>query len=230
MQRDGLMVENMKNEGKGNKRCFELLGPLGLPIGYNGEFYCGTGFAGQDKDESVMDYNMPPPIQPGLWCQWVPNLNGTEIEWDKGEKFYYYTEWLKYLINTFLAPWGYKVNGMVEWKGESTGDIGVIEVVNNVVTVHENTTIECLENERVKAQSTPVPTEDIVKTESKESEESGDTSDTILDLVGRVSELTETVSNITLDLIKLRNELASAKKGTAVACKKIDALIKKYGI
>jgi hypothetical protein len=87
---------------------------------------------------------------------------------------------------------------MVEWRGESMGDIGVIEVVDNVVTVHENTTIECLKNERVKVQSTPMPT---VNT-----------------------------SDIILDLIKLRNELASAKKGTAVACKKIDALIKKYGI
>jgi hypothetical protein len=198
MQRYGLMVENMKNKGKGNKRCFELLGPLGLPIGHKGEFYCGEGFAGQDKDDSIVDYNTPPSSQPGLWCQWVPNIDGTKIEWDKGTKFYHYTEWLKYLISNFLTPWGYKVNGMVEWRGESMGDIGVIEVVDNVVTVHENTTIECLKNERVKAQSTHVPT---VNT-----------------------------SDIILDLVKLRNELASAKKGTAVACKKIDALIKKYGI
>ena len=44
--------------------------------------------------------------QPGLWCQWVPNASGTAIVWDEGEKFYYYIEWIKYLIEHFLRAVG----------------------------------------------------------------------------------------------------------------------------
>ena len=51
--------------------------------------------------------------QPGLWCGWRPNEDGTVIEHDGGEKFYDYTEWIQYLVHHFLEPWGYKLNGDV---------------------------------------------------------------------------------------------------------------------
>lgn len=73
--------------------------------------------------------------QPGLWCQWVPNASGTAIVWDEGEKFYDYIEWIEYLITHFLAPWGYKLNGEVSWEGEESGDLGIIEITDNVVRV-----------------------------------------------------------------------------------------------
>lgn len=73
--------------------------------------------------------------QPGLWCQWIPNAEGTALEWDEGEKFYEYQEWLRYLIEHFLAPWHYTVNGEVEWSGEESSDLGQLVVKNNVVTV-----------------------------------------------------------------------------------------------
>jgi predicted phosphohydrolase len=59
------------------------------------------------------------------------------IEWDGGEKFYNYTEWLVYLINKVLAPNGYVLNGVVEWSGEETGDVGEITVEDNKVFVQE---------------------------------------------------------------------------------------------
>lgn len=155
------------------KRVVEKLPPdpireaVGLPAGHDGAYFVGgEGFHGQDRDESVTDYNEPPGIpefprdpdmstfgnrfaehmkakaeavkngaQPGLWCQWVPNEDGTAIVWDEGEKFYEYVAWIEYLINHFLAPWGYKLNGEVRWVGEDSSDRGIILVVDNVVKV-----------------------------------------------------------------------------------------------
>ena len=105
-------------------------------FGIEGEFFVfGTGSYGQDHDNSIVDFNQQPSTQPSLWCQWVPNEDGTAIEWDGGEKFYAYSEWLFYLINKILAPNGYTLNGTVIWQGEETGDVGKIHVVDNVVTV-----------------------------------------------------------------------------------------------
>lgn len=73
--------------------------------------------------------------QPGLWCQWRPNDTGTAIEWDEGEKFYDYIEWIEYLVAHFLAPWGYRLEGEVYWDGEETDDRGIIRIKDNVVEI-----------------------------------------------------------------------------------------------
>lgn len=109
---------------------------VGSEYGVEGEFYVdGTGFAGQDRDDTIVDYNMPPSTQPGLWCQWIPTDDGSELVWDGGEKFYNYVEWLQYLIDKILAPRGYSLNGECEWFGEDSGDFGKIVVENNIVRV-----------------------------------------------------------------------------------------------
>lgn len=106
-----------------------------LPIGPEGSFFVGgLGWAGQDEDPSIVEYNDPPVGQPGLWCQWQSNEDGTAIEWDGGEKFYYYTEWLEYIIENFLYPWGYVLNGEVQWQGEESDDMGKLVVKNNEVS------------------------------------------------------------------------------------------------
>lgn len=105
-------------------------------FGIQGEFYVGShddGRMGQSDRGNVIDHNSPPSTQPGLWCQWTPSEDGTQIEWDGGEKFYYYTEWLLYLIHKILAPNGYVLNGQVTWQGEETGDVGEIYVEDNKV-------------------------------------------------------------------------------------------------
>ena len=109
---------------------------VGLPVGREGEYFVGgEGFRGQKHDmNDIIDHNRPPADQPGLWCQWVPNANGDAIEWDGVEKFYDYVEWLEYIIGHFLAPWGYKLNGEVEWEGEESGDVGKIVVIDNDVS------------------------------------------------------------------------------------------------
>jgi len=109
---------------------------LGPEFGVDGEFFVdGKGDFGQDDDDSVVDHNRPPATQPGLWCQWIPNQDGTEIGWDGNEKFNNYVEWLEYLIKSILKPRGYTLNGQVEWQGESGGDMGRIEVKDNVIKV-----------------------------------------------------------------------------------------------
>lgn len=103
--------------------------------GVDGEFYVdGTGFMGQGNDDNIINHNRPPRTQPSLWLQWVPTQDGNGIEWDGGEKFYEYVEWLEYLIVKILAPKGYVLNGTVDWQGERDEDKGTITVKDNVVT------------------------------------------------------------------------------------------------
>jgi hypothetical protein len=107
----------------------------GLPVGEEGAYFVGgSGFMGQDDDESVLDFNTPPSGQPGLWCQWQPREDGAVIAWSGGEKFYEYVPWLEYLIDRFLRPWGCVVNGEMIWQGEEPDDRGIITVKENQVT------------------------------------------------------------------------------------------------
>jgi len=73
--------------------------------------------------------------EPGQWCQWVPSEDGVYLEWDYGEKFYDYVEWLNYIVEKFLIPWGYKLNGTVECIGDRYNDRSLIVVVDNEVVV-----------------------------------------------------------------------------------------------
>jgi hypothetical protein len=135
--------------------------PKEQTYGNEGEYFVGgTGHGGQDRDDTIINYNESPGsvlksndedfgtywsrrtkqiedglCQPGLWCQWTTNEEGTCLEWDGGEKFYNYVEWLKYLINHFFEKWGVKLNGEITWEGEESEDMGKIVVVDNVVTV-----------------------------------------------------------------------------------------------
>jgi hypothetical protein len=107
---------------------------VGLPLGEEAAYFVGGGgFHGQERDDSVLDYNRPPKGQPGLWCKWRPKANATAIVWDRGEKFYHYVEWLKYLVGHFLAPWGYVLNGEMKWRGKATDDVGTLLVKDNRV-------------------------------------------------------------------------------------------------
>lgn len=79
---------------------------VGLPLGPDGAYFVGSDDRyGQDMDHaSVVDENRPPSGQPGLWCGWRASDDGSAIRWDGVEKFYYYAEWLQYLVDHFLRP------------------------------------------------------------------------------------------------------------------------------
>ena len=103
--------------------------------GREGEYFAkDDGNCGQSGDDSIINYNVPPTGVPGLWCGWCITEDGMFLEWDGGEKFYNYVEWLEYLIKHFFQPWGRKLNGKIEWFGEDRTDIGAIVVKNNKVT------------------------------------------------------------------------------------------------
>ena len=232
MTRDPVKLQLMKDSGKGNRRCFELLAILGLPLGEKGDFYCGTGMAGQDgghfnssTDNSVVEYNTAPGEtkwgdlggkskggQPGLWCQWNPSEDGTEIAWDGSEKFYNYIEWIQYLIATFLAPWGYKVNGEVVWQGEDTGDVGVIEIVDNEVYVHEKV-VEVPEKAKYKKMTESAIAASEAFAESK--------SNAPIRLNAEI--------DVVLEIVKIRNACITQKAGTRRAAKMLDKLIERLG-
>jgi hypothetical protein len=42
-----------------------------------GPYYCGKGFAGQDREPDIRDYNKPGFDQPGLWCKWEPSTTSS---------------------------------------------------------------------------------------------------------------------------------------------------------
>lgn len=125
----------MRREADAVLREDPLRDAVGLPVGKQGGYFVNEGgFFGQQVGGDVIDSNKPPSGQPGLWCKWTPNEDGTAIVWDGNEKFYSYVEWLEYLIEHFLGPWGYRINGIVAYQGEQDDDRGSILAVDNVVT------------------------------------------------------------------------------------------------
>lgn len=116
-------------------------------------FVDGTGYAGQDHEDDIIDYNSPPPGQPGLWCKWEPNEAGDDLHWNGMEKFYDSSEWMAYLIDHFLKPgaeastsgdpqfkdftFDHVVNGTIKAQGEDRDDRWDLVVKDNEVTVVE---------------------------------------------------------------------------------------------
>ena len=129
-------TRRMKRDPEKIKEQFPNWGELCFngELGEDGEYFIGgTGSFGQAIDTSVLDHNSHAKTQPGLWCQWIINKDGC-LEWDGGEKFYNYEEWLDYLIDNFFAPLGYVLNGDIQWQGEDSDDCGTIHVEDNIIT------------------------------------------------------------------------------------------------
>jgi hypothetical protein len=111
--------------------------PPGVPtIPYNGNNPLenwGQRYAKeQELKQHALDLGL---AQPGLWCQWVPNNDGTAIVWDEGEKFYEYVAWIEYIVEHFISRWGYVLNGEVNWTGEDSDDRGIIKITDNEVKI-----------------------------------------------------------------------------------------------
>jgi len=112
---------------------------VGLLPGEQGQYFVGgLGVYGQDKDSSIINYNRPPEGQPSLWCGWKPTGNRDAISWDGTQKFYSYVEWMLYIRDHFLHPWGYVLSGEISWQGEDPEDKGIILANNSVLTIIVN--------------------------------------------------------------------------------------------
>ena len=118
----------MRDAEKTENRPDPLRIAVGLKtVGPEGSYFVNeSGWAGQDPGPDVLNRHVSPKGQPSLWCQWVPTDNGEALEWDQGEKFYNYVDWLKYLVSHFLRPWGRALSGSITWQGEDLSDMGRI--------------------------------------------------------------------------------------------------------
>jgi hypothetical protein len=83
--------------------------------------------------EGIDGRKMEDPNAPGGYCQWQLTKDCRGIEWDYGEKFYEYVEWLQYLIDNVLTPHGVTLSGSVNYSGEETDDNGVLVVEDGAV-------------------------------------------------------------------------------------------------
>ncbi len=109
-----------------------------------GPYYIGTGEFGQDNEPDIADYNSSGD-QPSLWCHWVPNADGTALEWDGSEKFQESHAWMAYIIDHFLKPGAevkgvvpglqcnHHCNGVIKAQGEEMDDRWKLIVTDNVV-------------------------------------------------------------------------------------------------
>ena len=78
-----------------SRRCLREGGPYAVP----------DNPLAESSDAFVGDtYNMPPPGQPQLWCDWEVCWDGCCLTWSGKEKSYEMTRWLRYLIDHFLKP------------------------------------------------------------------------------------------------------------------------------
>ena len=110
----------------------------------NGPYYVDAGgMGGQAEEPDILDYNSPPSGQPGLWCNWEPNDDGTTLRWNGSEKFYYADDWMEYVIDHFLKPdhiapfdflQGHTLNGEIKAQGEEIDDRWLLIVENNNVS------------------------------------------------------------------------------------------------
>lgn len=124
MKRDNLEI--IKNDPDYLDKCLD-----NNILGTEGEFYLGNDNPMYSHDDpTVIDINLPPITQPGLWCDWEVTKDGKAIRWNGAEKFYDYVEWLNYLIDKIFTPRGYALSGAIDFQGESWEDKGIIEIHN----------------------------------------------------------------------------------------------------
>lgn len=71
------------------------------------------------------------------YCQWTPSKDGTLLAWDGNEKFYHSSEWMQYIVESYLAPKGYVCNGEIEAQGEDMSDRWLLRVKDSRVSVLE---------------------------------------------------------------------------------------------
>jgi hypothetical protein len=115
---------------------------MGYSTDFIGEFHLNTPLSLEHKrilDELAAEEHVPgedgKPSSPWpcIYCQWKPTMDGSGIEWDGNEKFYGWLEWLHYIVEKYLKPWGHTLWGEVRWRGESDDDVGTIYVRNNQI-------------------------------------------------------------------------------------------------
>jgi hypothetical protein len=110
-------------------------------------FVGGSGSLGQGTDPDIIDYNRPDNMQPSLWCNWKASEDGTTLQWNGSEKSYEMEKWLDYLLHHIIKPnalaknseydfsflTGHELNGIIDAKGEDSGDEWKIMAANGKI-------------------------------------------------------------------------------------------------
>ena len=102
-----------------------------------------------DPHDDIDRYNQPAPGEPGLWCPWVPCLDGHCLTVDGTEKTYGAGRWFDYLVGSFLAPgaavaklrdprfaaftFDHVCEGVVAASRRDTGELSLIVVTDSEV-------------------------------------------------------------------------------------------------
>ena len=84
----------------------------GLPAGLDGGYFVGS--RGRAWDESVKNPHIPPTGQPSCTCAWLPVRSGAGLRQVAGataQPAQVQLDWLRYLVEHFLRPWGYTLSG-----------------------------------------------------------------------------------------------------------------------
>lgn len=115
----------------------EFQGVLTLTPALKMEQYAKLCALESDEFSSANELKEAKVKAPVGYCQWIPTKDGKGLEWNGGEKFYEYTEWLEYICSA-LDAWGVKANGTITWKGEDRNDIGTITVTDNKVVAEKD--------------------------------------------------------------------------------------------
>lgn len=104
--------------------------PLTVPEFRRLEKMCD--YSAQD-DGFLREFTDTPDTIPTSYLQWQPTEDGEGLEWNGAEKFYDYVHWLRWLIKHFFKPHSIVLSGALTYQGEEIGDVGRIEVRDNVV-------------------------------------------------------------------------------------------------
>lgn len=90
------------------------------------------GVDGREANDSDM---------PAGYNQWNLTRDCQGIEWDGGEKFYDYEEWLQYLVDKVIAPAGIELTGSVAYSGKDVEDVGLLLIEDGKVVKRETALI-----------------------------------------------------------------------------------------
>lgn len=116
---------------------------VGLPLGDQGCFFMGrdesvASYMIQYEDTLLEDYDYGPPVNlPDYGTDWYLGglMDGRDVlRHEDGKSRGLYTDWLAWLVENILTPWGISLNGEVTWDGDDEGDMGRI-VCTPAVTV-----------------------------------------------------------------------------------------------
>ncbi len=109
---------------------------VGLPLGPEGAYFVGINFDKENiRQPIVLKINKPPQAQPYLWCHWRLDPDGLTLKYVDAWNLYRCHTWLQYLMDHFLTPWGYLLNGETHWQGEDEADRGRIIVQESAIEI-----------------------------------------------------------------------------------------------